>query len=303
MAITTEQRQLRRKYVCSSDAPAIMGIDPYKSAADVYLDKIGQDPGFEGNEATERGNYLEPALLDFAQAEIGKNFDRNMMEIHEGGFAAANFDGIDFLKEFIVEAKTSNNPDDFGEQMTDQVPERHIVQVHHAMYVAGSQCRKAWMPVLLPGYRSLDFRMYLVNRDDDLAEMIAAKGIQFIESFVRLNIEPPAFRPSLEVLKRIRRTPNKIISVPPGLVDRVTVLRAVASQADKDKKAAEAELLAAMADAEGAVTDRADISYLITKRAGYTVDPTEFRTLKIKPRKEIGHDGDHRKTAPAIESA
>lgn len=287
MAITTEQRERRRNYVCSSDAPAIMGIDPYKSAADVYLEKIGQDPGFEGNEATDRGNYLEPALLDFAEAEIGQEFDRNVMDVHENQLLAANFDGLDFTGKFVVEAKTSNNPDEFGEQMTDQVPERHIVQVHHAMYVAGPQCRSAWMPVLLPGYRSLDFRMYLVHRDDDLAEIIAAKGIAFIEQFVRLSVQPPAFKPSLDVLKRLRRTPGKIISVPPGLVDRVTVLRAAASQADKDKKEAEAALLAAMGDADGAETDKADITYLIQKRAGYTVDPTEFRQLKIKPRKLV----------------
>lgn len=288
MAITPEQRELRKKYVCSSDAPAIMGLDPYRSAADVWLDKRGEDPGFDGNEATERGNYLEPALLDYALAEIGRPFNRNVMKVHDGKLLAANFDGFGFEDwSFIVEAKTSNNPDEFGEQMTDQVPERHIVQIHHAMYVAGPQCRTAWMPVLLPGYRSLDFRMYLVHRDDDLAEIIAAKGIAFIEKFVRLDIQPPAFKPSLEVLKRLRRTPGKIVSVPAGLVDRVTVLRAAAIQADKDKKEAEAALLAAMGDADGAETDKADITYLIQKRAGYTVDPTEFRQLKIKPRKLV----------------
>lgn len=287
--ITPEQRQLRRKYICSSDAPAIMGLDPYRSAADVWLDKCGQDPGFDGNKATERGNYLEPALLDFAAAEIGSGFIRNRMNISPNGLLAANFDGYDHAGEFIVEAKSSNNPDEFGEQMTDQVPERHIVQVHHGMFVAGENCRKAWMPVLLPGYRSLDFRMYLVHRDDDLADIIAQRGIAFIEQFVRLNIEPPAFKPSLEVLKRLKRTPGKIISIPQGIVDRVTVLRAAASQAEKEKKQAEAELLAAMGDADGATTDKADVTYLITKRAGYAVDPTKFRTLKIKPRKEISH--------------
>lgn len=295
--ITPQQREARKKFIGSSDAPAIMGLDPYRSASDVWLEKTGRDSGFEGNANTERGNYLEPALLDYAVGQIGTHFIRGLMKTHSGGVLAANFDGICTDDSFIVEAKTSNNPDDFGEQMTDQIPERHIIQVHHAMYVAGPQCRKAFVPVLLPGYRSLDFRMYIVNRDDDLAEMIAARGIQFFEVHVRMDLQPADFKPSLEVLKRMKRTPGKVVSVAADLVDRVTVLRAAANQAEKDKKAAEAELLATMGDADGADTDRATITYLETKRAGYTVQPTAFRTLKIKAKKEISYDDDGKPAA------
>lgn len=292
--ITQEQRQLRQQYIGSSDAAAVCGIDPHRSAADVWMEKTGQAEPFEGNEHTERGNLLEPVVLDWAEKEIGVGFSRDHMKVAECGLLAANFDGIhrdplsllSRLNPFVVEAKTTVNAEEWGEAGTDQVPERVIVQVHHQLYVAGQEYRIGYVPVLMPGFKSFDFRMYRVERDDDLAEAIAAKGREFMEKYVRLGIRPDDFRPSIEVLKRVRRQPNKTVEVPDDLVDQLVVARAAKSLAEKDVKDAEAALLAALGDAEAGSYAKGTVTYMETKRRGYTVEDTTYRTLRVKPAKE-----------------
>lgn len=49
----------RRKGIGGSDAAAIIGLNPYKSAYAVYMDKIGLAPEQEDNERMRQGRDLE----------------------------------------------------------------------------------------------------------------------------------------------------------------------------------------------------------------------------------------------------
>ncbi len=288
MAITLEQRQARRQFVGSSDAAAIMGLDKFKSAADVWLEKTDQLNEWAGNAATDRGAFLEPAILNFAEKRLG-HFARDEMRVHENGILATNFDGINigYVEEpFIVEAKSSVLPEEWGPEETDQVPDRVVVQCHHAMYVAGPEYRVAFVPVLLPGFRSFDFRMYRIDRKDELADAIAAECIAFVADYIRPLIRPSEFRPSLDVLKRVKRVPNKSVPVSDKLVAVLAQAKELAKTASERAKEAEAALLAEIGDAEAATYSGGEISYFETNRKGYTVEPCAFRQLRIKPAKK-----------------
>ncbi len=293
--ITTEQRQLRQRYVGSSDAPAILGVDPFRSAYDVWLEKTGQADGFAGNADTDRGNLLEPVLLTWAEGELARLLDRPVT-FHRDRFIdrpnnlCANLDAAIFELSLdracaVVEAKTATNPDEWGEPLTDQVPDRVVVQVHHQMHVAGGIFRVAWVPVLLPLFNRFDFRLYRVDRNDELADIVAAKGVEFWRNHVEPRVPPTNCLPSLEVLKRVRREPNKVVPVADDLVDAVVVARAACRQAEEDCHHAEAALLAAMGDAEGGTYSRGQVTYLESKRKGYVVSDTTFRALRIKANK------------------
>ncbi len=288
MSITIEQREARKCYIGSSDAPAIMGVDPYRSASDVYLEKIGDAEGFEGNEHTDRGNRLEPVLLDWAAEQLGGvEILRGHMLSWPGEVLCANLDGlivVDDRRE-IVEAKTVANSGEWGAEGTDEVPERVIVQTHHAMYMADAKV--AWVPVLMPGFRSLDFKLYRVFRNDDLAEAVASAGREFMHNHVRPRVPPADFRPSLEILKRVRREPKKIVPLAVELADRLVVARAACKQAEGEKAEAERSILTALADAEGGdLGDGRMVTYLPSKRRGYTVEETTYRTIRVKTPKE-----------------
>jgi putative phage-type endonuclease len=288
MAICAEQRELRKRYIGSSDAAAVCGLDPYRSAFDVWLEKTGQADGFEGNENTERGNLLEPVVLAWAQDKIGQPFKRDVMMVAPDGLLVANLDGVGYPKlsgDFIVEAKTSTSIDEWGEPGTDQVPERVTVQVHHQFAVAGPAYRLAYVPVLLPVFGRFDFRLYRVERSDELADVVAERGAAFMRDHVLRRVAPEGCLPSLEVLKRVRREPKSVVPVADELVDSFVALRAARLQAEKDEREAEKALLAALGTAEGGEFSRGMCTYFETKRKGYTVAETVYRSLKIKVNK------------------
>ena len=70
VARMAESRQDRTQYIGGSDAPAIAGVDPYKSAYTVWLQKTGQLPiaADPPSEAARWGQLLEDLIAkEFAQ--------------------------------------------------------------------------------------------------------------------------------------------------------------------------------------------------------------------------------------------
>lgn len=286
--ISPEQKEKRRKYIGSSDAAAVIGIDPYRSPADVFLEKTGMLAEWDGNTATDAGTRLERTVLEWAADELGL---LNMTGTwFEQGIACANLDALIIGKPEIVEAKTTGivGPRDeaFGEPGTDELPDRIIIQVHHQMAVCGPEYRVTWVPVLIGG---VGFRMYRVDRNDDLAVAIANQERYFWHEHVLKGVPPSDSVPSLEVLKRIKRTPETFATVPDELMDRLDMLKLVASGAEKSAKEIHAAVLATMQpiNADGIRTPSGrTFGYLEQSRKGFTVEPTSFRLLReIKDKK------------------
>lgn len=287
--ITELQRTLRQKYIGASDAPAICGVDPYASPADVWLVKTGRADSFAGNEDTERGNLLEPVVLSWAETQLnGAAILRNHFVKNEDyPSLCANLDGVVAAESAVVEAKTTVNADQWGEPGTDHIPDRVIVQVHQQMLLMGKAWTMAYVPVLLPGYRSFDFRMYRVERDDKLAEAIGARCMEFWDRFIVTDTRPDDFKPSIEVLKRVRREPNKTVPVSEAALDAFIVTRAARLQAEENEEKAKAAVLVELLDAEhGECEDGREVTYMETKRKGYVVEDTTYRTLRVKTPKE-----------------
>lgn len=286
--ITADQRTARQKYIGSSDAAAILGLDPYRSAYDVWLDKTSRVEGFAGNDATDAGNYLERAVLDWAESQVAP-FRRDVMKVSPGGSLAANFDGLGIGDSFVVEAKTTGivGPANaaYGE-ITDgpgvELPDGVIVQVHHQFLVAGRDCEIGYVPVLIGGQ---GFRMYQVTRTAELCDMVEEAACNFMIRHVATDTPPGDSKPSLDVLRRMRRQPNKTISIPDEIAESWIVSRAARLDAEKAEKETQAALLAAMADAEAAEFSGGTITYLETKRATYAVEACSYRTLRIKKAK------------------
>lgn len=290
--ITAEDRQLRRRYIGSSDAPCLFGADPFKTAADLWLMKTGRAEDAETNDAMRRGNFLEPAIIAWAEEHLGRPLRRTGLFVRRPDCdeLCANLDA--FLPPCdvapggaVIEAKTAStatNPDEWGEAGSDEVPERVIIQNHHAMWLVGQPCRVAFVPVLLPVFGRFDFRMYRVERNDELAEAIAAEGRRFKREYVDGNTPPPDVLPSLEVLKRVRREPATVEDVPDDVVDAWIAERAARLDAEKREEAAQAALLAAMKSAEGGRHSGGLVTYLETHRKAYAVEAKSYRQLRLK---------------------
>lgn len=163
--------ELRRSMVGGSDAAKALDLSEYGTALDLYLEKIGVTEGFEGNEFTEAGKWLEPMILArFAHEEgvlvLGRNragrptlFCPDLTErvpdgsvqkflvpllgtvrdpdmpfrgCHIDGLSLADSDGA-MVPTAIIEAKSGSffAAAKWGEPGTDEIPVDYLVQCYH----------------------------------------------------------------------------------------------------------------------------------------------------------------------------
>lgn len=158
---------LRRGGIGGSDAAAIAGLNPYRTAIDVWLDKTGQITDEPGDEAAERmrwGNVLEPVVAaEWSERHGIEIVDRPVLYRHpDHDWMLANIDRETVDPEGILEVKTAginatlrtwNDPDD--------PPDYVYVQALHYLAVTGR--RVAFVAVLLAGQR---LASYTIERDD-----------------------------------------------------------------------------------------------------------------------------------------
>lgn len=267
MPITEAQREQRRNFIGSSDMPAIMGVDSYRNAADVYYAKLGAlDDGDDTNDAAEAGNYLEPAILAWAADKLNVSIRRNQRRVR--GVFAANIDAMIVDRPEALEAKTTGlyNPMFFGEEWgdedTSQVPPRVLIQTHHQMYVASLE--RVWVPALING-RGL--QLFRIERDETLIERIEDAGVTFWNEHVLKGIPPKEAVPSMETLKRIIRTPEKVASLDADTLLAYQKAKEEAKAAEAALDAAKAALIAALGDAEQGESKVGIVTYLEQSRS------------------------------------
>jgi putative phage-type endonuclease len=170
----------RQTYIGSSDTAAILGISPWKTPLDVYLDKV--QPRVEITDPDKlrvlnRGKRMEPYVIDLLAEETGLEIVcRNERYIDtEYNFLAAEIDAEAASGENI-EIKTVSpfKAKEWGEQQSDEIPVHYAAQAMHALMITG---RALCVFGVLIG--ADDFRIYRIERDDVTIAAIRAKEIAF----------------------------------------------------------------------------------------------------------------------------
>lgn len=287
--MVTTQKQLadRKNYIGSSDAAAILGFDTFRTAYDVWLEKTEKlEP--VGSEAKHliRGNFIERATLDWFEKRTGLKIRRgSKRSARDRGLPmACHLDAQTVEAGYPVEAKSvgAYSNEVWGEDSTDQIPDRVLIQNHHEMICTDTNL--CYVPVYLP-YR--DFCLFEVRWNQIVGETIKERCIDFWENNVLKDIPPEEVGPSLAIAKRIRRQPNKSIQISDTIINHFEEAKEVFNKAKKQKEKFEAKLIAALGDAEEGVTETGKIvTYMKYERKGYQVNPTSYRSLKFpKPKK------------------
>lgn len=252
--LTAEQVLARRSVIGSSDAAAILGVDPFRSAWEVWAEKVlDLDPDrLAEQEAVEIGNDFEAPLLAWAGRRLGEQIECGVRVMHPAGLPlAANLDARVVGKRVGLEAKTTSLSDEWGDEGTDQVPERVIVQAHHQM--AAGELEVVWVPVLLARRDRLHRALYRVERNERLVMLLEQRLVEFWERHVCTETPPPLQEaPPLEILKRIRRIPGSTASVEAALVAAWESARDRRLAAEKEEERRKAELILSLGPAEAA---------------------------------------------------
>jgi len=300
--ITDLQKQQRRGLIGGTTMTAIAGVNRWETPADAYLDLTGQLEDRKTNEAMEAGKLFEAPLLAKLEMDLGVQLTRDVFIKDPGGIYCGNLDAlcVSGPEPFIGEAKTTGlvGPPDaaYGDpedsEIGENLPESVIVQTHHYFPLVDllpnvPKIRLAIIPVLIGGVGLVRYRL---RRNDELCEAIRKMGRDFWTKYVIPRVPPPDSVPSLEVLKRVRRQPNKYVPVADELVERCFEDRKKKAEAIAQSEKSDSYLLAALGDAEGGTYSGGTVTYLESKRAGYTVEPTTYRQLRRKQNKQLSKE-------------
>lgn len=219
----------RSDYIGSSDCAAILGVSPWRTQLDVFLDKTrGAEPTTpEKNKIFERGKRLEPYVLDMLREEEGLHIvATNQRHTHpDYGFLAGEVDAEFFDKKLQstqnIEIKTTNfySRDDWGDIGSDAIPVHYTAQAMHNLMLTG---RKVCIFGVLLGVD--DFRVYRVERDNDLCEHIKKTEVDFWQKNILAN-KPPATVNTSDVLRLFNKDNGILIRATPDLIEQYNRLK------------------------------------------------------------------------------
>ena len=182
---------LRKKLgVGGSDAGAVIGMNPYKSAYTLWAEKTGRVPEFEGNLITEVGSYLEAFVAELFERETGKKVRRkNRMLVNDAyPFAFADVDRLVVGEKALLEIKTTNSIPIMKQlRNSSEFPEAYYAQVVH--YLAVSGLEKAYLAVLI---NCREFKVFELERDEDEIAALMGAEEEFWCHYVHDDTPPPA---------------------------------------------------------------------------------------------------------------
>ncbi len=181
----------RKKGIGGSDVSAILGINKWTSAIELWLDKTNQKNNpVEVNEAMEWGTILEPIIRDHFALVTGKTVTevKAMLQHPDHPFMIADVDGVttdDNGDPAILEIKTASEYK--RDEWLEGVPTYYQTQVQHYLCVTGVS--KAYVAVLIGGN---SFRIYEVDADPEVQQMLIAVEKNFwdkVQNMIRPEID------------------------------------------------------------------------------------------------------------------
>lgn len=221
----------RQTYLGSSDVAAVLGLSPWSTPLDVYLDKVeGKQPVISESKLKilQRGKRLEPYVLDMLTLEhdvelIHRN-NRYLDRTHK--FLAAEIDAeTDDGRN--VEAKTTADFYDkslWGDEGTDDVPIYYAAQCMHGMMCNGAS--STLLPVML-GID--DFRVYEIHRDESTIAAIRETELEFWDRVQRRD--PPPATTAGDVLRMFPVDSGRVMQASDDLLERVNEWKAKKKEA------------------------------------------------------------------------
>lgn len=240
-----EQRD-RTKFIGGSDIAAILGVSPWKTAYDLWEEKV---EGYEkaSNEARDkvlnRGKKLEPVVIEMLQEERDVwVLERNQVHVDpEYPFLCAE---IDF--EYVIKQEDDRHYDDvmdpvgngdvktvhpfaakdWGDEGTDEFPVYYCAQFQHGLMVTG---RQICMVAALIG--ADDLRVYEVKRDEELIAYIRKAAVNFWTNHI-LAKDPPPIQTSEDAVKMLSRFQGASFPADDELQELLAALKTIK---DKEK--------------------------------------------------------------------
>ena len=183
---------VRQGGIGSSDAAAAVGLCPYKSQLELWMEKTGRTPTEDATPGMEDPRYWGTLLEPYVAVAYSQQTNRKVRKVNavlqhpSCPYMLANIDRevVGCPEVQILECKTAG---EWGSKLwRDGVPDYVQLQVQHQLAVTNQQA--ADVAVLLCGQR---LEIHRIERDEEVIARLMVLEARFWQ-FVTTDIEPPA---------------------------------------------------------------------------------------------------------------
>lgn len=165
---SAEWRAFRKTKITATDAPVIMGDNPWTSVKALMKKKISDSEDFL-NAKMQRGLDLEPEARELFAIQTGIE---TWPKVLVRDWQMASLDGISECGKYIVEIKC---PSETFHKMAElgKIPKHYFAQLQHQMYVADVDMMYYY------SYDGFDGTTIEVKRNDEYIKTMLEKELEF----------------------------------------------------------------------------------------------------------------------------
>jgi putative phage-type endonuclease len=233
----------RRLFLGGSDAGAILGLSPWATPYEVWLEKIGEGKVVDAAKEKffRRRKRQEPVVLELLLEEKGiRAKSINTRAFHpEHAFLSCEIDAIaDDGQEIEIKTVHPFMAKEWGAQDTDEIPPHYTAQALHGLMVTGQPSR---LVAALIGVD--DLRVYRVERDEATVASMLLHELAFWKMVIE-RTPPPAIRLS-DVEKLYGVDKGQVIAGDDAIavIDSLARIRDLKAECNEIEKMIEAEQL------------------------------------------------------------
>lgn len=179
---TPEWLEFRRDKLGASDAPIILGVSPWKTPYDLWIEKLGLSKPYM-NDAMKRGHDLEDTARFEFELQNTFSVSPKVLVHPEYEWMIASLDGISEDGKKIVEIKCPGKQD-HSQALSGEVPEKYYPQLQHQIEVAGVD--EAYYFSWTTG----SFVTLIIERDDAYIKNMIEKEKEFYACLQELTPPP-----------------------------------------------------------------------------------------------------------------
>lgn len=258
----------RKRGIGGSDAGAVCGLNPYRTAIQVYYDKTSEEIEEIDNEAMRQGRELEEYVARrFCEASGKKVRRANALFYDEKNpFMLADVDRMIVGENAGLECKTAS-PYMADQWKEESIPVSYQIQCYHYMAVCGAD---AWyIAVLIYGR---EFKYYRIERDDEVIENLIRIEKEFWNDHVLSHVIPDpdgSKTADLAIAERFKETQGTTILLS-GFDERLRrrqELLTVMEHMETEKRQIDQELKLYLGNAETAENEHFRVSWKNVSRS------------------------------------
>lgn len=187
---TDEWLEMRKKFVCASDAPIIMGVSPFKRSDGLrktpyvlWMEKLDLLPKEEETAPMRYGKEMEEPARQAYEELVGDFFSPKICFHKDKNYLMASLDGISLDGKKIVEIKNAN-AEDHALAKTKKIPGKYYPQLQHQLACSGLDVMHYF------SFHKEEGVVVEVERDNNYLEEMYAKEEEFWDCVK--NFQPPA---------------------------------------------------------------------------------------------------------------